>query len=106
DGICMSFLPFAARNQKELIRDPLSIIFGIGLPVLLLLLISTIQAAWLTYQLKSSKSRTSHPESQCLACPLSHCSRAICLPMIAAVLSWHGCLLRPSLLVITLSAIQ
>lgn len=39
----MSFLPFASRNRKELMRDPLSIIFGIGLPVLLLLLIATIQ---------------------------------------------------------------
>ena len=31
------------RNAKEIIRDPVSIIFGIGLPVLLLCLMSTIQ---------------------------------------------------------------
>lgn len=34
---------FAARNRKELLRDPLSLVFGIGLPVFLLLAISTLQ---------------------------------------------------------------
>jgi ABC-2 type transport system permease protein len=39
----MRSLVFAKRNFKELIRDPLSLIFSIGLPVLLLALMSTIQ---------------------------------------------------------------
>lgn len=39
----MRFSAFSARNRKELLRDPINLLFGIGLPVLLLLLISTIQ---------------------------------------------------------------
>lgn len=34
---------FALRNLKELLRDPLSLLFGIGLPVVLLILMSIIQ---------------------------------------------------------------
>lgn len=36
----MSFVAFASRNRKEILRDPLSMIFGIGFPVVLILLIS------------------------------------------------------------------
>ncbi|MGE4484869.1 MAG: ABC transporter permease [Oscillospiraceae bacterium] len=39
----MRLLSFASRNRRELLRDPLSLLFGIGLPVFLLLLISLIQ---------------------------------------------------------------
>ncbi len=39
----MRYYPFAARNRKELMRDPVSLIFGIGLPIVLLLLVTTIQ---------------------------------------------------------------
>ena len=39
----MRFLAFSSRNRKELLRDPISLIFGIGLPVLLLLVISLIE---------------------------------------------------------------
>jgi len=35
---------FAARNRREILRDPLNLTFGIGFPVLVLLLISAIQA--------------------------------------------------------------
>jgi len=35
---------FAARNRKEILRDPLNLAFGIGFPVVLLLLTSAIQA--------------------------------------------------------------
>lgn len=35
---------FAKRNALEIIRDPLSVFFGIGFPVVLLLLLSAIQA--------------------------------------------------------------
>lgn len=35
---------FASRNRKELLRDPLNLAFGIGFPVVLLLLLSAIQA--------------------------------------------------------------
>lgn len=39
----MRAIALASRNRKELLRDPLSLAFGIGLPVFLLLLISTLQ---------------------------------------------------------------
>lgn len=40
----MKSLTFASRNFKELIRDPMMMIFSIGFPVVLLLLLSAIQA--------------------------------------------------------------
>ncbi|MGD9675828.1 MAG: ABC transporter permease [Candidatus Bipolaricaulia bacterium] len=40
----MKALVFAARNRKEILRDPLNLAFGIGFPVIVLLLISAIQA--------------------------------------------------------------
>ena len=40
----MRMLAFAKRNTRELVRDPLSALFGIGFPVVLLLLLSAIQA--------------------------------------------------------------
>lgn len=40
----MRMLVFAKRNAKELLRDPLTVIFGLGFPLVLLLLLSTIQA--------------------------------------------------------------
>lgn len=39
----MKFFAFSSRNQKELLRDPINLLFGIGLPLVLLFLISTIQ---------------------------------------------------------------
>lgn len=40
----MKTLSFASRNTKELVRDPLNCAFSIGFPVILLLLLSAIQA--------------------------------------------------------------
>ncbi len=40
----MRMLTFARRNAKEIIRDPLTLFFGIGFPLVLLLLLSAIQA--------------------------------------------------------------
>ncbi len=40
----MRFLAFASRNRKEILRDPLSVFFGIGFPLAILLLLSAIQA--------------------------------------------------------------
>ena len=40
----MKMLVFSGRNTKEIIRDPLTLFFGIGFPVVLLLLLSAIQA--------------------------------------------------------------
>lgn len=40
----MKLLAFASRNRKELLRDPLNLTFAIGFPVVLLLLLSAIQA--------------------------------------------------------------
>ena len=40
----MRTINFAKRCFKEIIRDPLNIIFGLGFPVVLLLLLSAIQA--------------------------------------------------------------
>jgi len=40
----MRFLVFASRNRKEILRDPLNLAFGIGFPLVLLFLLSAIQA--------------------------------------------------------------
>jgi len=37
-------LAFAGRNTKELLRDPLNLAFGLGFPIVLLLLLTAIQA--------------------------------------------------------------
>ena len=39
----MKLTAFSIRNVKEIIRDPINIFFGIGFPVVLLLLLSAIQ---------------------------------------------------------------
>ncbi len=40
----MRSLTFAKRTLKEILRDPLTLIFGLGFPVVLILLLSAIQA--------------------------------------------------------------
>jgi len=40
----MKALGFAARNAKEMLRDKLTLLFGIGFPLILLLLLSLIQS--------------------------------------------------------------
>ena len=40
----MRMLTFAKRNARELIRDPINIAFGLGFPLVLILLLSAIQA--------------------------------------------------------------
>lgn len=40
----MRMKTFAVRNSKELLRDPLTLCFGLGFPLVLLLLLSAIQA--------------------------------------------------------------
>lgn len=40
----MRSLVFASRNNKEIIRDPLNIIFGIGFPLIILFLLTAIQS--------------------------------------------------------------
>lgn len=40
----MRMLAFAQRNTRELLRDPLTLAFGLGFPLVLLLLLSAIQA--------------------------------------------------------------
>lgn len=40
----MKMLNFAKRNTKEILRDPLNLFFGIGFPLVLILLLSAIQA--------------------------------------------------------------
>lgn len=40
----MKMLAFAQRNAREMLRDPLNFAFGLGFPVILLLLLSAIQA--------------------------------------------------------------
>ena len=40
----MRMLTFARRNTKELLRDPLNLAFGVGFPIVLILLLSAIQA--------------------------------------------------------------
>ncbi len=40
----MKILFFASRNRKEILRDPINLFFGIGFPLVILLLLSAIQA--------------------------------------------------------------
>ena len=40
----MRMLTFAKRNAKEIIRDPINLAFGLGFPIILILLLSAIQA--------------------------------------------------------------
>ena len=40
----MKMRTFAIRNTKEILRDPLNLAFGLGFPVVLILLLSAIQA--------------------------------------------------------------
>ena len=40
----MRMLTFAKRNAKEILRDPLTVFFGLGFPLVLILLLSAIQA--------------------------------------------------------------
>ncbi len=40
----MRMLTFANRNSKEILRDPLNLAFGLGFPLVLILLLSAIQA--------------------------------------------------------------
>ena len=40
----MRMMTFSARCAKEILRDPLNLIFGLGFPLVLLLLLSAIQA--------------------------------------------------------------
>ncbi len=43
-GIEVKMLTFALRTYKEIVRDPLTIVFGLGFPLVLLLMLSLIQA--------------------------------------------------------------
>lgn len=40
----MRMLTFAERNAKEILRDPLNLAFGLGFPLMLILLLTAIQA--------------------------------------------------------------
>ncbi|MCH5200906.1 MAG: ABC transporter permease [Oscillospiraceae bacterium] len=40
----MKMLTFSARNAKEILRDPLNLLFGLGFPIVLILLLTAIQA--------------------------------------------------------------
>ena len=40
----MRAMTFASRNSKEILRDPLNIAFGLGFPLVVLFLLSAIQA--------------------------------------------------------------
>ena len=40
----MRTMTFAKRCAKEILRDPINLFFGFGFPLVLLLLLSTIQA--------------------------------------------------------------
>ena len=40
----MRLLTFAKRNAKEILRDPINLFFGLGFPLVLILLLSAIQA--------------------------------------------------------------
>lgn len=39
----MKYFAFASRNRKEVLRDPLTLLFGMGLPVIMIFLFSLMQ---------------------------------------------------------------
>lgn len=41
----MRMMSFAVRNAKEILRDPLNLAFGLGFPLVLIILLSAIQAS-------------------------------------------------------------
>ena len=41
----MRMMTFAGRNAKEILRDPINLAFGLGFPLVLILLLSAIQAS-------------------------------------------------------------
>lgn len=41
----MRMMTFAGRNTKEILRDPINLAFGLGFPLVLILLLSAIQAS-------------------------------------------------------------
>lgn len=41
----MRMLTFAGRNTKEILRDPINLVFGLGFPLVLILLLTAIQAS-------------------------------------------------------------
>ena len=40
----MRMLSFANRTTKEILREPLNLVFGLGFPLVLIVLLSAIQA--------------------------------------------------------------
>ena len=40
----MRMMTFAGRCAKEIVRDPINLLFGLGFPIVLLYLLSAIQA--------------------------------------------------------------
>ncbi|MEI3293907.1 MAG: hypothetical protein V8R63_10880 [Thomasclavelia ramosa] len=60
---------FAKRTTKEILRDPINIIFGLGFPIVILLLLTTIQKN-IPATPFSLKQLTQ--ELQYLACPSYH----------------------------------
>ncbi|MBR6810593.1 MAG: ABC transporter permease, partial [Clostridia bacterium] len=40
----MRMLTFAGRNAREILRDPMNLVFGLAFPLVLMLLLSAIQA--------------------------------------------------------------
>ena len=49
----MRMINFARRNFKELIRDPLSLVFEIALPIFLLFIFQQIKIPGDTYKLEN-----------------------------------------------------
>lgn len=41
----MKMLTFSKRNSKEILRDPLTLVFGLGFPIVLILLLTAIQSS-------------------------------------------------------------
>ena len=41
----MKTILFAKRNMKEILRDPINLFFGLGFPLILLVLLSVINAS-------------------------------------------------------------
>ena len=64
---------FAKRTTKEILRDPINIIFGLGFPIVILLLLTTIQKKYSSQPPFFHLKTINYPRKlQYLACPSYH----------------------------------
>lgn len=65
----MKMLVFAGRNRKEILRDPLSTVFGLGFPTVLLLIFYFMQKNVPDMPQEVFGIRAFAPAWRCSGCP-------------------------------------